>query len=187
MKEGGVALLSCCCWFLVAGCLLIVATISRTGSGEKLLAGFRQRPQLIWASIVCGLTKSLPEMIDSQINSGIKAGLKQFGWNSGSGDVPRKIANKNTSQVTKAKVAPSVRTPQPVSAPDMDPASRIGVEGESLMKAAGPVNDHDAFVDGVDQLAGMTGVDDLRGAFRLINQMREDSGDSLSHNLFYYK
>ena len=136
---------------------------------------------------VGGLTKSLPEMIDSQINSGIKAGLKQFGWNAGSGDVPRRVANKNTSQVAKAKAVPMIQAPQPVVAPEMDPASRIGVEGESLMKAAGPVNDHNAFVDGVDQLAGMTEVDDLRGAFRLINQMREDSGDSLSRNLFYYK
>lgn len=131
-----------------------------------------------------GLAKSLPEIIDAQVSDGIKTGLKQFGFVAGGADVPRR-RNRNTSQSQVQKATQS-RVAQLV-AQEEEPASRIGVEGESLMKAAGPVNDHDAFVDAVDQLAGMNEVDDLRGSFRLINQMREDSGDSLSHNLFYYK
>lgn len=136
-----------------------------------------------------GLAKSLPEIVDGRVADGIKNGLKQFGYNASGavGDIPRrKLPPKNNGSSVKLK-SEDVVPQQAVRQPQVDPARAIGVEGESLMKAADRVNDHDAFVDGVEQLAKMTQVDDLRGAFRLINNMREQSGESLTQNLYYYK
>ena len=144
--------------------------------------------------VLAGLTKSIPEIVDSRVTAGLKDGLKQYAGLNGSGgvgDIPRRIktptAPKNNGTSVRINKSEEVAPRAPVIQSQEDPARAIGVEGESLMKAADRITDHDAFVDGVEQLAGLTQIDDLRGAFKVINKMREQSGESLTTNLYYYK
>jgi hypothetical protein len=105
---------------------------------------------------------------------GIQGGLKQFGGLSPSSG----MMQRKKSARTVSKQAPA---PAPVQ-PSVQ--ARIGLEDPTnLVKA----NDHDMFVDAVDTLAGKNDTDDLRGSFRLLNKMREDSGQPLAHTLYYYK
>lgn len=131
------------------------------------------------------LTKSIPGLISSEVQNGTQASLKQFGMRPASGDVPKRTpVNKPVEQRRLAKAAaPVAREPEAV----LDTPAAIGVEGDSLVKASTHVNDQEQFVNGVEQLIEMTDVDDLRGTFRKVNRMREESGENLSHNLYYFK
>lgn len=135
---------------------------------------------------VSDLAKALPEIIDRQVNDGIKAGLKQFGYSPAGGDTPRRVTTRSQVQKSKPTQIKTAVTPAPAQKMVSTPEA-IGVEGDSLMKAADRISDHDTFVDGVEQLAGMTDIDDLRGTFKRINAMREQSGESLTQNLYYYR
>ena len=135
-------------------------------------------------SDVASLTKSLPGIIDSRIKDGTTSALKSFGMRPAGGDVPRRT-NKRPVEQTRQQVVKEA----PVAVPQselMDSPAAIGVEGDSLMKASSQVSDHEQFVGGVKQLVDMTDVDDLKGTFRRINKMREDSGENLAHNLYYF-
>lgn len=134
---------------------------------------------------MANLTKSIPELINSEVQSGTQASLKQFGMRPASADVPKRTSvRKPVEQQRVAKsAAPVAREPVAV----LDTPAAIGVEGDSLVKASTHVNDQEQFVNGVEQLIEMSDVDDLRGTFRKVNRMREESGENLSHNLYYFK
>ena len=134
-------------------------------------------------SEIASLTKAIPEMVDSRVKEGTTSALKSFGMRPASGDVPRRTNRRPVEQTRQIVKEESVAVPQSEL---MDSPAAIGVEGESLVKASSQISDHEQFVGGVKQLVEMTDVDDLKGMFRRINKMREDSGENLAHNLYYF-
>jgi hypothetical protein len=115
------------------------------------------------------IKKSMP----SQIKQGVTAGMKRFN-----------MAPSTTDQATRVPVgAASQPTAEPM------PDKRIGVEGDSFAKTDTSEANWQAqeqFTDAVEQILGGNDADDIRGTFKKVNSMRNQSGEITPQTLYYY-
>ena len=65
------------------------------------------------------------------------------------------------------------------------PDQRIGVEGDSFQKSD-EEQAADQFVDGIEQIVQKTDTNDLRGHFKMVNSMRNQTGELTPQTLYYY-
>ena len=116
----------------------------------------------------------LKKSVNNQVRDGIKKGLKQFNLNPSRGDTMARVEPTDTSILGTDRE-------QPVEFPDQ----RIGVEGESFQKSS-EEEGQEQFVDGIEQVVNRTDKNDLRGHFRMVNEMRNQTGELTPHTLYYY-
>jgi hypothetical protein len=117
------------------------------------------------------IKKSMP----SQIKQGVTAGMKRFNLNPSVSD-----------QATRTRV-PATSGSKPVANQPM-PDKRIGVEGESFAKTDPEANwqAQEQFTNAVEQILGGNDADDIRGTFKKVNSMRNQSGELTPQTLYYY-
>ena len=115
----------------------------------------------------------LKKSVNGQVRDGIKKGLKQFNLNPSRGDTMTRLGDGEESS--------NFGVPQPVEMPDQ----RIGVEGESFQKSS-EEEGQEQFVNGIEEVTSRTDVNDLRGHFKLVNGMRNQTGELTPHTLYYY-
>ena len=115
---------------------------------------------------------SLKKTVPSEIRKGIRTGLKGFGMESSRSDIQSRIDAPATSILgdTSEHILPD---------------QRIGVEGESFAKS-----DEEAvqeqFTDNIEKVLGNDDPNDIRGTFKKINSMRNQSGELTPQTLYYY-
>ena len=117
----------------------------------------------------------LKKSVNHQVRDGIKKGLKQFNLNPSRGDTMTRTVLGDNQESSDFGV------PQPVEMPDQ----RIGVEGESFQKSS-EEEGQEQFVNGIEEVTSRTDVNDLRGHFKLVNGMRNQTGELSPHTLYYY-
>ena len=115
----------------------------------------------------------LKKSVNTQVRDGIKKGLKQFNLNPSRGDT--------MTPITKEDSILGSERPSIVEMPD----ARIGVEGESFQKSV-EEDGQEQFVNGIEEIINRTDSNDLRGHFKLVNGMRNQSGELTPHTLYYY-
>lgn len=114
----------------------------------------------------------LKKSVNEQIKTGIKKGLKSFNLNPSRGDTPVRLMEEGSTSMSEAI---------PAGMPDQ----RIGVEGDSFQKS----NDEDGiaeFTNAIEDIVQKTDVSDLKGHFKLVNAMRNQTGELTPHTLYYY-
>ena len=99
--------------------------------------------------------------------------MKQFNLNPSRGDT--------MTPITKEDSILGSERPSIVEMPD----ARIGVEGESFQKSV-EEDGQEQFVNGIEEIINRTDSNDLRGHFKLVNGMRNQSGELTPHTLYYY-
>ena len=65
------------------------------------------------------------------------------------------------------------------------PDSRIGVEGESFAKSD-EESRQEEFTDAIQTIVDKHDSNDLRGTFKMVNGMRNQSGELTPQTLYYY-
>ena len=115
----------------------------------------------------------LKKSVNTQVRDGIKKGLKQFNLNPSRGDTMTPIVKEES--ILGAERQPIVEMPD----------ARIGVEGESFQKSV-EEDGQEQFVNGIEEIINRTDSNDLRGHFKLVNGMRNQSGELTPHTLYYY-
>ena len=140
----------------------------------KGLLSSRHQEKQEYAAIQSDIN-DLKKSVNTQVRDGIKKGLKQFNLNPSRGDIMTRLG--------EGQELPDgiLGTPQPVVMPDQ----RIGVEGESFQKSADEEG-QEQFVNGIEEVTTRTDVNDLRGHFKLVNGMRNQTGELSPHTLYYY-
>jgi len=114
---------------------------------------------------------NLKKSVQKDVKDGIRKGLKSFNLNPSHGDM-----------VTRSEAGSSqFGVPTPVEMPDQ----RIGVEGDSFQKSD-EEQAADQFVDGIEQIVQKTDTNDLRGHFKMVNSMRNQTGELTPQTLYYY-
>lgn len=113
----------------------------------------------------------LKKSVQKDVKDGIKKGLKSFNLNPSHGD----MATRSDAGSTQFGV------PSPIEMPDQ----RIGVEGDSFQKSD-EEQAADQFVDGIEQIVQKTDTNDLRGHFKMVNSMRNQTGELTPQTLYYY-
>ena len=124
-----------------------------------------------------GLQKSMPTMMEKEVKKGLKTSLRSFGMMaaSNSGDVVKRNTPVPSIPI---KIAEKI---------DVLADKRIGLEGEAFEKSLDPVSSHNQWVDGVESVLDTTDTMDLKGCFRRLNTMREQSGQSFTNHQWYFK
>jgi hypothetical protein len=119
-----------------------------------------------------GEISNLKKSVSKDVKDGIRKGLKSFNLNPSHGDM-----------ATRTPIYSEVQEPDQFSTELPD--QRIGVEGDSFQKSD---EEHaaDQFVDGIEQIVRQTDANDLRGHFKLVNGMRNQTGELTPQTLYYY-
>ncbi len=91
-------------------------------------------------------------------------GLKQFNLNPSRGDTMSRMEEDSFGKG------------QPSGTPVEMPDQRIGVEGDSFQKSV-EEEGQEQFVNGIEEIVNRTDSSDLRGHFKLVNGMRNQSGE----------
>ncbi len=151
---------------------------SADGIGELLkdikgLLSSRQQEKQEYTAIQSEIS-DLKKSVNAQVKSGIKQGLKQFNLNPSRGDTMTPLTKDDGSILGSDR-------PTSVEMPDQ----RIGVEGDSFQKSA-EEEGQEQFVNGIEEIVSRTDASDLRGHFKLVNGMRNQSGELTPHTLYYY-
>jgi len=117
------------------------------------------------------IKKAMP----NQIKQGVSAGMKKFN-----------LAPSRGDQAVRSSQAPVGAGVNPSS--NVLPDKRIGVEGESFAKTDPEANwaAQEQFTDAVEQILGGNDADDIRGTFKKVNSMRNQSGELTPQTLYYY-
>jgi len=122
-----------------------------------------------------GEINDLKKSVQKDVKDGIRKGLKSFNLNPSHGDMATRTSLYAEQQGDQ--IGGSV----PTEMPDQ----RIGVEGESFQKSDEDAS-ADQFVDGIEQIVNKTDMNDLRGHFKLVNGMRNQTGELTPQTLYYY-
>jgi len=118
-----------------------------------------------------GEINDLKKSVQKDVKDGIKKGLKSFNLNPSHGDM--------------ATRTPIYGEREPEAFSTEMPDQRIGVEGESFQKSD-EESHADEFIDGIEQIVRQTDTNDLRGHFKLVNGMRNQTGELTPQTLYYY-
>jgi hypothetical protein len=139
----------------------------------KGLLSSRQQDKQQYAALA-GEINTLKKSVSKDVKDGIRKGLKSFNLNPSHGDMATRtdIYSQESSQFG---------VPTPTEMPDQ----RIGVEGDSFQKSDEEARG-DEFIDGIEQIVRQTDVSDLRGHFKLVNGMRNQTGELTPQTLYYY-
>ena len=137
----------------------------------KGLLSSRQQEKQQYAEL-SGEINNLKKSVQKDVKDGIRKGLKSFNLNPSHGDM-----------ATRTPIYGEEREPEMFST--QMPDQRIGVEGESFQKSD-EESTADQFVDGIEQIVKQTDVSDLRGHFKLVNGMRNQTGELTPQTLYYY-
>ena len=139
----------------------------------KGLLSSRQQDKQQYAAL-SGEIDTLKKSVSKDVKDGIRKGLKSFNLNPSHGDMATRtdIYSQESSQFG---------VPTPTEMPDQ----RIGVEGDSFQKSD-QESHADEFIDGIEQIVRQTDVSDLRGHFKLVNGMRNQTGELTPQTLYYY-
>ena len=137
----------------------------------KGLLSSRQQEKQQYAEL-SGEINNLKKSVQKDVKDGIRKGLKSFNLNPSHGDM-----------ATRTPIYGEEREPEMFST--QMPDQRIGVEGESFQKSD-EESTADQFVDGIEQIVKQTDVSDLRGHFKLVNGMRNQTGELTPQPLYYY-
>lgn len=151
---------------------------SADGIGELLkdikgLLSSRQQEKQEYTAIQSEIS-DLKKSVNAQVKDGIKKGLKQFNLNPSRGDTMTPLTKDDDSILGSDR-------PTSIEMPDQ----RIGVEGDSFQKSA-EEEGQEQFVNGIEEIVSRTDASDLRGHFKLVNGMRNQSGELTPHTLYYY-
>jgi hypothetical protein len=139
----------------------------------KGLLSSRQQDKQQYAEL-SGEINDLKKSVQKDVKDGIRKGLKSFNLNPSHGDMA-------TRTDIYAERGSQFGVPSPTDMPDQ----RIGVEGESFQKSNEESN-ADEFVSGIEQIVQQTDTNDLRGHFKLVNGMRNQTGELTPQTLYYY-
>ena len=115
---------------------------------------------------LAAIKKSVP----TEIRSGIKKGLKGFGM------------EPTRAEIQTRNDAPDLTPPAETN---VMPDSRIGVEGESFAKSD-EESRQEEFTDAIQTIVDKHDSNDLRGTFKMVNGMRNQSGELTPQTLYYY-
>ena len=115
----------------------------------------------------------LKKSVAKDVKDGIRKGLKSFNLNPSHGDMATRTPIYGEEQQQEDTFS------------TMMPDQRIGVEGDSFQKSD-EEQAADQFVDGIEQIVKQTDANDLRGHFKLVNGMRNQSGELTPQTLYYY-
>ena len=117
-----------------------------------------------------GELDTIKKAMPSQIKQGVTAGMKRFNLAPSRGD--------QAVRAVGAGAAPQAEMPD----------KRIGVEGESFAKTDPEANfaAQEQFTNAVEQILGGNDPDDIRGTFKKVNSMRNQSGELTPQTLYYY-
>ena len=137
----------------------------------KGLLSSRQQEKQQYAEL-SGEINNLKKSVQKDVKDGIRKGLKSFNLNPSHGDM-----------ATRTPIYGEERESEMFST--QMPDQRIGVEGESFQKSD-EESTADQFVDGIEQIVKQTDVSDLRGHFKLVNGMRNQTGELTPQTLYYY-
>ena len=113
---------------------------------------------------------SIKKSVPSEIRSGIKKGLKGFGM------------EPSRTEIQTRNDAPDLTPPAETN---VMPDSRIGVEGESFAKSD-EESRQEEFTDAIQTIVDKHDANDLRGTFKMVNGMRNQSGELTPQTLYYY-
>ena len=116
---------------------------------------------------LAAIKKSVP----TEIRSGIKKGLRGFGMEPSRTEI-------------QSRNAPDLTPPTSREATVM-PDQRIGVEGESFAKSD-EEKVQEEFTDAIQTIVDKHDSNDLRGTFKMVNGMRNQSGELTPQTLYYY-
>ena len=115
----------------------------------------------------------LKKSVAKDVKDGIRKGLKSLNLNPSHGDMATRTPIYGEEQQQEDTFS------------TMMPDQRIGVEGDSFQKSD-EEQAADQFVDGIEQIVKQTDANDLRGHFKLVNGMRNQSGELTPQTLYYY-
>ena len=115
---------------------------------------------------LAAIKKSVP----TEIRSGIKKGLRGFGM------------EPSRTEIQTRNDAPDLTPPAQTN---VMPDSRIGVEGDSFAKSDEEAR-QDEFTDAIQTIVDKHDSNDLRGTFKMVNGMRNQSGELTPQTLYYY-
>ena len=115
---------------------------------------------------LAAIKKSVP----TEIRSGIKKGLRGFGM------------EPSRTEIQSRNDAPDLTPPAETN---VMPDSRIGVEGESFAKSD-EESRQEEFTDAIQTIVDKHDSNDLRGTFKMVNGMRNQSGELTPQTLYYY-
>ena len=115
---------------------------------------------------LAAIKKSVP----TEIRSGIKKGLRGFGM------------EPSRTEIQTRNDAPDLTPPAETN---VMPDSRIGVEGESFAKSD-EESRQEEFTDAIQTIVDKHDANDLRGTFKMVNGMRNQSGELTPQTLYYY-
>ena len=113
---------------------------------------------------------SIKKSVPTEIRSGIKKGLRGFGM------------EPSRTEIQTRNDAPDLTPP---SETNVMPDSRIGVEGESFAKSD-EESRQEEFTDAIQTIVDKHDANDLRGTFKMVNGMRNQSGELTPQTLYYY-
>ena len=120
-----------------------------------------------------GEISELKKSVQKDVKDGIRKGLKSFNLNPSHGDM-----------ATRTPIYGEMQQEPEQSSTEM-PDQRIGVEGDSFQKSD-QEQAADQFIDGIEQIVRQTDANDLRGHFKLVNGMRNQTGELTPQTLYYY-
>ena len=115
---------------------------------------------------LAAIKKSVP----TEIRSGIKKGLRGFGM------------EPSRTEIQTRNDAPDLTPPAQTN---VMPDSRIGDEGDSFAKSDEEAR-QDEFTDAIQTIVDKHDSNDLRGTFKMVNGMRNQSGELTPQTLYYY-
>ena len=113
---------------------------------------------------------SIKKSVPTEIRSGIKKGLRGFGM------------EPSRTEIQSRNDAPDLTPPAETN---VMPDSRIGVEGESFAKSD-EESRQEEFTDAIQTIVDKHDANDLRGTFKMVNGMRNQSGELTPQTLYYY-
>ena len=113
---------------------------------------------------------SIKKSVPTEIRSGIKKGLRGFGL------------EPSRTEIQTRNDAPDLTPPAETN---VMPDSRIGVEGESFAKSD-EESRQEEFTDAIQTIVDKHDSNDLRGTFKMVNGMRNQSGELTPQTLYYY-
>ena len=113
---------------------------------------------------------SIKKSVPTEIRSGIKKGLRGFGM------------EPSRTEIQSRNDAPDLTPPAETN---VMPDSRIGVEGESFAKSD-EESRQEEFTDAIQTIVDKHDSNDLRGTFKMVNGMRNQSGELTPQTLYYY-
>jgi len=116
---------------------------------------------------LAAIKKSVPV----EIRNGIKRGLRGFGMEPSRTDVQTRTEDRTIFADTPSQA--------------LMPDQRIGVEGESFAKSDEEKVQED-FTDAIQTIVDKHDMNDLRGTFKMVNGMRNQTGELTPQTLYYY-